>query len=616
MPDESNPNEGSHGRELDKDGELSHGKIAEPSTETKAAEAEDLKEVTQDNKEEKEKTEDNRSTAAETTQETPPNSERSSAWLNWFPRPKSDPNDSSKEDKAQTQTWEVDKAEQSDSQPKPEADQETGDKPAVEAGHTTHVDTTPSTRPKRTWLQTLTSTSPASHEKKASDAVDPSQETQKPVDNTSEPIQSNETVNSSPENAENVGDTKRTGHTAKPSSGWIFWSRERPTQESGGDDGQSSEEPATRDISTEQKIAPTTKVDQPRESQQSTKEVKKQTKKAVAHGPPTDDAVPAEPSPFDSTAESGTEPAKPTKPSATRKTQLLPNQLLPSVKKTFPTKRRPSLIQQLNRWLYSNNSSQPKHVALAREPPRVKKALAIGIHGYFPAPLIRTVLGQPTGTSVKFSDQAAKAISEWADSHDNPCEVEKISLEGEGRIEERLELLWKLLLNWIEHIRTADFIMVACHSQGVPVATMLVAKLIAFGCVNSARIGICAMAGVNLGLFPDYKSRWISGSAGELFDFADSTSEVSKEYLTALKTVLDFGVRITYVGSIDDQLVSLEVRCILLYRHAPLFVTYAATNYPHSLRHLHPFPIPIFTEPYSSMGECTHQACMSSTLAL
>lgn len=120
-------------------------------------------------------------------------------------------------------------------------------------------------------------------------------------------------------------------------------------------------------------------------------------------------------------------------------------------------------------------------------------------------------------------------------------------------------MLWKLLLNWIDNIRQADFVMVACHSQGVPVAIMLIAKLIEFGCVQDARIGVCAMAGVNLGPFIDFKSRWIGGSAGELFDFARSDSRVSKDYTAALTTALKGGVRIAYIGSIDDQLVSLEV---------------------------------------------------------
>ena len=91
---------------------------------------------------------------------------------------------------------------------------------------------------------------------------------------------------------------------------------------------------------------------------------------------------------------------------------------------------------------------------------------------------------------------------------------------------------------------------------------MLISKLISFGCLNGARVGVCAMAGVNLGPFGDYKSRWISGSAGELFDFAQPDSQVSTDYKAALETVLKFGARITYVGSIDDQLVSLDVSIV------------------------------------------------------
>lgn len=64
---------------------------------------------------------------------------------------------------------------------------------------------------------------------------------------------------------------------------------------------------------------------------------------------------------------------------------------------------------------------------------------------------------------------------------------------------------------------------------------------------------------VNLGPFVDYKSRWIGASARELFDFAQNESQVSKDYHAALTIILKAGVRIAYVGSIDDQLVSLDV---------------------------------------------------------
>ncbi|KAB8258933.1 hypothetical protein BDV32DRAFT_63661 [Aspergillus pseudonomiae] len=238
--------------------------------------------------------------------------------------------------------------------------------------------------------------------------------------------------------------------------------------------------------------------------------------------------------------------------------KILPNQVLPRFRDTFALQEKPSLLQSIGRFLHYSKEPDNRHVYMIKDPPPIKRALAIGIHGYFPAPLIRTVLGQPTGTSIRFSNMAADALKNWADDHAYTCDIEKIALEGEGRIAERVDLLWKLLLNWMEKIRQADFLLIACHSQGVPVAIMLVAKLISFGCLNAARVGICAMAGVNMGPFSDYRSRWISGSAGELFEFALPHSQVSKDYEAALRASLDFGVRISYIGSIDDQLVSLE----------------------------------------------------------
>lgn len=99
----------------------------------------------------------------------------------------------------------------------------------------------------------------------------------------------------------------------------------------------------------------------------------------------------------------------------------------------------------------------------------------------------------------------------------------------------------------------------------LPVAIMLVAKLIQFGCLPACRIGICAMAGVNMGPFVEYKSKYLGATAVELFEFGNPKSLVSQMYLAALDEVLRHGVRVLYVGSIDDQLVSLEVRRIILY---------------------------------------------------
>ena len=170
-------------------------------------------------------------------------------------------------------------------------------------------------------------------------------------------------------------------------------------------------------------------------------------------------------------------------------------------------KDNPSILKQLAQFLLRTQQSPTNHVFLSKEPLKIQKALAIGIHGLFPANYLRPMIGQPTGTSIKFSNHCAEAIRRWADSNGcETCEIEKVALEGEGRIGERVENLWKLLLNWIDQIRNADLIVLACHSQGVPVTLMLLAKLIEFGVVTKARIGVCAM-GEKSPAYPKKKNR-------------------------------------------------------------------------------------------------------------
>ena len=389
-----------------------------------------------------------------------------------------------------------------------------------------------------------------------------------PEKNTSKPLASPSTPALSTvlrKEPTSAGPVDRSTAITANSGGWAFWSRSN-ANESNNDGrppslvgelavaGSASQSKPENAVIDNKKAVPKTGVPaskpQKRLSSAANGEAKQRTKEAKISGPTI---VAAEPALSKSTK------VKETKSVLNQKSDP-ENLVLPSFEKTFRVADSPGFLQQLGNLLYRKARADPKHVNILRDPPRIKKALAIGVHGYFPAPLIRSVLGQPTGTSIRFAESAASAIQKWTSIHGYSCEVEKVALEGEGKIEERIDVLWKLMLNWLEDIRKADFILVACHSQGVPVAIMLVAKLIAFGCVNGARIGVCAMAGVNIGPFADYKSRWISGSAGELFEFAQANSKVSKDYKAALDTTLQFGVKILYIGSIDDQLVSLEVR--------------------------------------------------------
>ncbi|KAI6860570.1 hypothetical protein D0864_06314 [Hortaea werneckii] len=247
--------------------------------------------------------------------------------------------------------------------------------------------------------------------------------------------------------------------------------------------------------------------------------------------------------------------------------QQRPNAILPSFQATYPQAPSPGYLERLSSYLtqslrLTTAPEAVRHVYRTAPSHKVKKAIAIGVHGFFPAQLIQRVLGQPTGTSIRFANYAASALKAWCQEKQpeiKDVEIEKVALEGEGYISDRVSTLWKLLLNWMSHLRQADFILIACHSQGVPVAFMLIAKLIQLGCLSpNVRLGVCAMAGINLGPFLEYKSRLFGGSALELFDFCDSDSKVSKSYVESLDVCLRHGVRVTFTGSIDDQLVSLE----------------------------------------------------------
>ncbi|KAL7275592.1 hypothetical protein RUND412_001446 [Rhizina undulata] len=274
-------------------------------------------------------------------------------------------------------------------------------------------------------------------------------------------------------------------------------------------------------------------------------------KKSIASAPASSATAPGAPKPS---------PAATSSTTAKQNLQkILPaNHLLPAFDSCYRRLDHPSLFCKMTRVFKGPPPLSKKHLYIAAEPHRPKKAVAIGVHGFFPMRLVRTVLGEPTGTSIRFANSAAAAIKRWAEKNGIEVEVEKIALEGEGKVGDRVEMLWKLLMNWMDHVRNADFVLMAAHSQGVVVGMQLLARLIEEGCVEKARIGFTAMAGINLGPFYHLPTSLLTGSAKELFEFQKMDSAVSRKYVQSLRTVLAHNVRILYVGSIDDQLVPME----------------------------------------------------------
>ena len=69
--------------------------------------------------------------------------------------------------------------------------------------------------------------------------------------------------------------------------------------------------------------------------------------------------------------------AKPTVDAESKAKRMPENLLLPAFKRTYQIAGRPGFIQQLGRMLQLASQSDPKHVDLVRNPPQIKRALAI-----------------------------------------------------------------------------------------------------------------------------------------------------------------------------------------------------------------------------------------------
>ncbi|RLV94902.1 Uncharacterized protein JA1_001438 [Spathaspora sp. JA1] len=207
---------------------------------------------------------------------------------------------------------------------------------------------------------------------------------------------------------------------------------------------------------------------------------------------------------------------------------------------------------------------------------KIKNILIIGVHGFFPTKMIRPIIGAPKGTSLKFADESEKAIIRYciennlineSESESN-ISIQKIALEKDGKIFQRVDFFTEILSKWKEELNNADFIFFASHSQGCVVSVILLARLIMEGILTNAihkRIGILGMAGINNGpfygtdqsLFMKAYSTIEHESLLELFEFTKFTTQQSVVYTKSIQLIINYNVKICFIGSINDQLVPL-----------------------------------------------------------
>lgn len=224
------------------------------------------------------------------------------------------------------------------------------------------------------------------------------------------------------------------------------------------------------------------------------------------------------------------------------------------------------------------------------------KVLIVGVHGFFPTKMIRPFIGEPTGTSIKFISEAEDVVLKYFQKYKRTVEISKIALEREGEVLERVDFFFEVMKNWAKEINQADFIYFVAHSQGCPVTILLLARLIDIGLINLDNtrffneddipfstskkiISILAMAGINNGpfygadqtLFVRAYQTIEKESLRELFQFQNFDSSLSRQLIRSIRIIIGSGVKITFVGSINDQLVPLYSSICLFAHHPNIF---------------------------------------------
>ena len=226
------------------------------------------------------------------------------------------------------------------------------------------------------------------------------------------------------------------------------------------------------------------------------------------------------------------------------------------------------------------------------------KILLVGIHGFFPKRIVRNLIGSPRGTSWKFIEEAELTVHDYFQNLNIPIQVGKIPLQRSGCVMERVEYFVGLLKNWKEEMNSADIILFVAHSQGCPVSVLLLSYLISNGIVQLDKerdvydeqggfinetyrkhIGLICMAGLtngpSLGLFESKIVKLYQSlerpSLRELFEFQSRNSELSQQFLTGLNVLVNADVKISMIGSLNDQVVPLYSSLCIFLQHPNIF---------------------------------------------
>lgn len=225
----------------------------------------------------------------------------------------------------------------------------------------------------RSWLSLWGNASTQTTSSSSPSAIDVSSNSPNDPDRTGSQVRKEDDAESGPVSASQP--TQQAADGAKLSYGWAFWSRDqpksdhektRPGSEIGelalaGSSSQSKPESAVVDEAggIPDKVG---KRQRPQSVEMAEGPKKSRGDNAKKDSTPESVALASQIKPVDATSTAKRMPK---------------NLLLPSFRSTYTSVGRPSLLQQISRLLQLRSPSEPKHVDIVQNPPRVKRALAI-----------------------------------------------------------------------------------------------------------------------------------------------------------------------------------------------------------------------------------------------
>lgn len=286
------------------------------------------------------------------------------------------------------------------------------------------------------------------------------------------------------------------------------------------------------------------------------------------------------------------------------------NRIIPNIDENFRTITLITKLRLLGEKLIFQQKSSENHLYKQslkhienKKLHKIKRIMIIGVHGFLPTKFVKSMIGQQTGNSLTFVEEASKAVKYWLNDttepgFENMYHIDTISLEGQGTIEQRVEKSLEILKNWADMINDCDFLYFVAHGQGSIISIKLLAKLLQDATFKiNKRIGLLSMAGPLLGPIKNLDTKIVIRAytpmenevLQELIELGKLNSSTFQNFRKDLEFILNHDVKVTLSGSVNDQLVPLESALGNNFYHPNIFRTIfvdSNSNTPPFLMHL------------------------------